>query len=228
MRDLILQLSKSSIYSTKPMDKVQSTLDALSADSKNGSKAFDNLSSSASSAGTSFSELAGYARSMDSSLKTLNSNVNAITRAMQEAGSSAGGAGAEFTRAEAILENLGNQLAILDEAQENGARSAAILAAQIRAGSKATDEEKQKIGELTGRLYDMKTGVDTEPKATATGKTPCSRPGIRFRILLCRFRVGSLRWWPLRSRALSWPVLLAPAVLYSVRYCYCSAGPVRL
>ncbi|MDQ6191558.1 hypothetical protein M3O75_17940 [Klebsiella pneumoniae] len=91
----------------KGMDKVQSTLDALSADSKNGSKAFDNLSSSASSAGTSFSELAGYARSMDSSLKTLNSNVNAITRAMQEAGSSAGGAGAEFTRAEAILENLG-------------------------------------------------------------------------------------------------------------------------
>ncbi len=68
----------------KGMDKVQSTLDALSADSKNGSKAFDNLSSSASSAGTSFSELAGYARSMDSSLKTLNSNVNAITRAMQE------------------------------------------------------------------------------------------------------------------------------------------------
>ncbi len=32
----------------KGMDKVQSTLDALSADSKNGSKAFDNLSSSAS------------------------------------------------------------------------------------------------------------------------------------------------------------------------------------
>lgn len=80
---------------------------------------------------------------MDGSLKTLNSNVNAITRAMQEAGSGASGAGAEFTRAEAILENLGNQLAIIDEAQENGARSAAILAAQIRAGSKATDEEKQ-------------------------------------------------------------------------------------
>ncbi len=174
----------------KGMDKVQSTLDALSADSKNGSKAFDNLSSSASSAGTSFSELAGYARSMDSSLKTLNSNVNAITRAMQEAGSSAGGAGAEFTRAEAILENLGNQLAILDEAQENGARSAAILAAQIRAGSKATDEEKQKIGELTGRLYDMKTGVDTGAKSHGNWKNTMQQAGYQVQDFVVQVQGG--------------------------------------
>ena len=82
----------------KGMDKVQSALDALSADSKSGSKAFENLSSSASGTGSSFSELAGYARSMDGSLKTLNSNVNAITRAMQEAGTGASGAGSEFRR----------------------------------------------------------------------------------------------------------------------------------
>lgn len=163
----------------KGMDKVQSALDALSADSKSGSKAFENLSSSASDTGSSFSELAGYARSMDGSLKTLNSNVNAITRAMQEAGSGASGAGSEFTRAEAILENLGNQLAILDEAQENGARSAAILAAQIRAGSKATDEEKQKIGELTGRLYDMKTEVDTGAKSHSNWKNTMQQAGYQ-------------------------------------------------
>ncbi|WP_142885226.1 hypothetical protein, partial [Klebsiella pneumoniae] len=84
---------------------------------------------------------------------------------MQNAGTSTAGVGSEFTRAEAILESLGNQLAVLDEAQENGARSAAVLAAQLRAGSKATEEEKQKIGELTGRLYDMKTGVDTGAKS---------------------------------------------------------------
>ena len=50
-----------------------------------------------------------------------------------------GGASNEFSRADSIIEALGNQLAILDEAQENGARSAAMLAAQLRAGSKATD-----------------------------------------------------------------------------------------
>ena len=174
----------------KGMDKVQSTLDALSADSKNGSKAFDNLSSSASSAGTSFNELAGYARSMDGSLKSLNTNVNAITRAMQNAGTSTAGVGSEFTRAEAILESLGNQLAVLDEAQENGARSAAVLAAQLRAGSKATDEEKQKIGELTGRLYDMKTGVDTGSKSHGTWKNSMQQAGYQVQDFIIQVQGG--------------------------------------
>lgn len=174
----------------KGMDKVQSTLDALSADSKNGSKAFDNLSSSASSAGTSFNELAGYARSMDGSLKSLNTNVNAITRAMQGAGTSTAGVGSEFTRAEAILESLGNQLAILDEAQENGARSAAVLAAQLRAGSKATDEEKQKIGELTGRLYDMKTGVDTGAKSHGSWKNSMQQAGYQVQDFIIQVQGG--------------------------------------
>ncbi|HHT0464591.1 TPA: tail protein (tape measure) [Raoultella planticola] len=174
----------------KGMDKVQSTLDALSADSKNGSKAFDNLSSSASSAGTSFNELAGYARSMDGSLKSLNTNVNAITRAMQNAGTSTAGVGSEFTRAEAILESLGNQLAVLGEAQENGARSAAVLAAQLRAGSKATDEEKQKIGELTGRLYDMKTGVDTGAKSHGTWKNSIQQAGYQVQDFIIQVQGG--------------------------------------
>ena len=174
----------------KGMDKVQSTLDALSADSKNGSKAFDNLSSSASSAGNSFNELAGYARSMDGSLKSLNTNVNAITRAMQGAGTSTAGVGSEFTRAEAILESLGNQLAILDEAQENGARSAAVLAAQLRAGSKATDEEKQKIGELTGRLYDMKTGVDTGAKSHGSWKNSMQQAGYQVQDFIIQVQGG--------------------------------------
>ncbi|EMB3264150.1 MAG: tail protein (tape measure) [Klebsiella michiganensis] len=174
----------------KGMDKVQSTLDALSADSKNGSKAFDNLSSSASSAGTSFNELAGYARSMDGSLKSLNTNVNSITRAMQNAGTSTAGVGSEFTRAEAILESLGNQLAVLDEAQENGARSAAVLAAQLRAGSKATEEEKQKIGELTGRLYDMKTGVDTGAKSHGTWKNSVQQAGYQVQDFIIQVQGG--------------------------------------
>lgn len=85
-------------------------------------------------------------------LRKLNTNVSGIARAMEEARSGTGGANSEFNRAESIIEALGNQLAVLDEAQENGARSAAVLAAQLRAGSKATDEEKQKIRALTPRL----------------------------------------------------------------------------
>ena len=172
------------------MKTVEKALDDLSSNSKGGSKAFDSLGNSAEGAGAAFGELTGYARSMDSSLKTLNSNVNAITRAMQEAGSSAGGAGAEFTRAESILESLGNQLAILEEAQENGARSAAMLAAQIRAGSKATDEEKQKIGELTGRLYDMKTGVDTGAKSHGNWKNTMQQAGYQVQDFVVQVQGG--------------------------------------
>lgn len=170
--------------------KINQALGTLDSSARTSGKGLDNLDKSADQTGAAFSELTGYARSMDGTLKTLNSNVNAITRAMQEAGSSAGGAGAEFTRAEAILENLGNQLAILDEAQENGARSAAILAAQIRAGSKATDEEKQKIGELTGRLYDMKTGVDTGAKSHGNWKNTMQQAGYQVQDFVVQVQGG--------------------------------------
>lgn len=120
----------------------------------------DNLDKSTAQTGAGFTELVGYANSMDNQLRKLNTNVSGIARAMEETRSGTGVASSEFSRAESIVEALGNQLAVLDEAHENGASSAAILAAQLRAASKATDEEKQKIGDLTGRLYDMKTGVE--------------------------------------------------------------------
>lgn len=169
-------------------------LDKLDAAAQQSGKGMDNLDQSASQTGSAFTELAGYANSMDNQLRKLNTNVSGIARVMEEARSGTGGANSEFNRAESIIEALGNQLAVLDEAQENGARSAAVLAAQLRAGSKATDEEKQKIGELTGRLYDMKTGVETGAKGTGARKTACNRPGTVFRTLSFRFRVASPRW----------------------------------
>ncbi|MBS8948111.1 tail protein (tape measure) [Escherichia coli] len=85
---------------------------------------------------------------------------------------------------------MGNQLAVLDEAQENGARSAAVLAAQLRAGSKATDEEKQKIGELTGRLYDMKTGVETGAKGTGAWKNSMQQAGYQVQDFIIQVQGG--------------------------------------
>ncbi|MDO2024011.1 tail protein (tape measure), partial [Escherichia coli] len=99
-------------------------------------------------------------------------------------------ASSEFSRAESIIEALGNQLAVLDEAQENGARSAAVLAAQLRAGSKATDEEKQKIGELTGRLYDMKTGVENGAKGTGNWKTSMQQAGYQVQDFIVQVQGG--------------------------------------
>ncbi|EPH6691491.1 tail protein (tape measure) [Escherichia coli] len=143
------------------------------------SKTLDSLDQNTLQTGKSIDAMAAYSRSMDSSLKTLNTSVTAIAKAMLEAKNNTSGAGSEFSRAEAIIEGLGNQLAILDEAQENGARSAAILAAQLRAGSKASDEEKQKIGELTGRLFDMKAASDTGTKGHGNWKNSMQQAGYQ-------------------------------------------------
>ena len=112
-------------------------LGKLDSAAQQSGKGMDSLDQSTSQTGAAFTELAGYASSMDNQLKKLNTSVSGIARAMVEARSGAGGASNEFSRADSIIEALGNQLAVLDEAQENGARSAAVLAAQLRAGSKS-------------------------------------------------------------------------------------------
>ncbi|HCA5514957.1 TPA: tail protein (tape measure) [Klebsiella variicola] len=165
-------------------------LDKLDAAAQQSGKGMDNLDQSASQTGSAFTELAGYANSMDNQLRKLNTNVSGIARAMEEARSGTGGASSEFSRAESIIEALGNQLAILDEEQENGARSAAVLAAQLRAGSKATDEEKQKIGELTGRLYDMKTGVENGAKGTGSWKSSMQQAGYQVQDFIIQVQGG--------------------------------------
>lgn len=165
-------------------------LDKLDAAAQQSGKGMDNLDQSASQTGSAFTELAGYANSMDNQLRKLNTNVSGIARAMEEARSGTGGTSSEFSRAESIIEALGNQLAVLDEAQENGARSAAVLAAQLRAGSKASDEEKQKIGELTGRLFDMKTGVETGSKSHGKWKTSMQQAGYQVQDFIVQVQGG--------------------------------------
>lgn len=165
-------------------------LDKLDAAAQQSGKGMDNLDQSASQTGAAFTELAGYANSMDNQLRKLNTNVSGIARAMEEARSGTGGASSEFSRAESIIEALGNQLAVLDEAQENGARSAAVLAAQLRAGSKATDEEKQKIGELTGQLFDMKRTADTAAGGNKGWKTSMQQAGYQVNDFIVQVQGG--------------------------------------
>ncbi len=169
---------------------VQNALSQIDSSTKKTGQELDGLDNSTSQTGAAFTELAGYANSMDNQLRKLNTNVSGIARAMEEARSGTGGASSEFSRAESIIEALGNQLAVLDEAQENGARSAAVLAAQLRAGSKATDEEKQKIGELTGRLYDMKTGVENGAKGTGSWKTSMQQAGYQVQDFIVQVQGG--------------------------------------
>ena len=165
-------------------------LDKLDNAAQQSCKGMDNLDQSASQTGAAFTELAGYANSMDNQLRKLNTNVSGIAKAMEEARSGTGGANSEFNRAQSIIEALGNQLAVLDEAQENGARSAAVLAAQLRAGSKATEEEKQKIGELTGNLFDMQRATTTSTGGNKSWKSSMQAAGYQVQDFIVQVQGG--------------------------------------
>lgn len=143
-------------------------LDKLDAAAQQSGKGMDNLDQSASQTGSAFTELAGYANSMDNQLRKLNTSVSGIARAMEEARTGTGSTTSEFNRANAVIEALGNQVAILEEAQVNGARSAAVFASQLRAGANATEEEKRTIAELAGAFYDMKASSDAAAKSAAS------------------------------------------------------------
>jgi hypothetical protein len=169
---------------------VQNALSQIDSASNKTGKELDGLDKSTSDTGSAFSELAGYANSMDNQLKKLNTNVSGIARAMAEAKSGTGAASSEFSRAEAIIEGLGNQLAILEEAQQGSARSAAILAAQLRAGSAATEQEKKAIGDLTGRLFDMKNSVDTGTKSHGKWKGSMQQAGYQVQDFIVQVQGG--------------------------------------
>lgn len=143
-------------------------LDKLDAAAQQSGKGMDNLDQSTSQTGSAFTELAGYANSMDNQLRKLNTSVSGIARAMEEARTGTGSTTGEFNRANAVIEALGNQVAILEEAQVNGARSAAVFASQLRAGANATEEEKRTIAELAGAFYDMKASSDAAAKSAAS------------------------------------------------------------
>lgn len=165
-------------------------LDKLNNAAQQSGKGMDILDQSASQTGSAFTELAGYANSMDNQLRKLNTNVSGIAKAMEEARSGTGGASNEFNRAQSIIEALGNQLAVLDEAQENGARSAAVLAAQLRAGSKASEEEKQKIGELTGQLFDMQRKTQTSAGGNKNWKSSMQQAGYQVQDFIVQVQGG--------------------------------------
>ncbi|GHD90737.1 MULTISPECIES: tape measure protein [Pseudocitrobacter] len=73
-----------------------------------------------------------------------------------------------------MMEALGNEIAILEEREKKGARSAVILAAELRAGANATAAQRKEISALTGQLYDMKQAQDKASSSTGFLKTGLS------------------------------------------------------
>lgn len=184
------QLLKANKQVDKFLSQLQSSFDGAD-------KAADNLGGTLKQAGSAIDDTSSAAGGMaknvaavEGAIGKLNTNINSLTRAILESRSGVSGASSEFSRAESIIESLGNQLAILEEQQEGSARGAAILAAQLRAGSNATEAEKKTIADLTGRLYDMKNGTEAGAKGTKNWKSTMQQAGYQVQDFIVQVQGG--------------------------------------
>lgn len=176
---------------------IDATLSKMAASSDGASSAVKATSQSAESANQVIDALNQQLAMMQQqqqqaavSTGRLETSINAVTTAIRELGTSTGGAGASISGTERLIESLGNQVAILEEQMENGARSAAILAAQLRAGDGATDAQKAKIAELTGRLYDMKNGTESAGKSTNGFRNALQQGGYQVQDFIVQVQSG--------------------------------------
>lgn len=122
---------------------------------------------------------------MGDSAERTSGRVKRLDSASQNAGKSLVRAANDGSQAAKMMESIGNEIAILEERQQKGARAAVILAAELRAGSGATAAQRKEIATLTGQLYDMKKAQDgatssTERAAASSSKVEMalSRVGI--------------------------------------------------
>jgi hypothetical protein len=176
---------------------IDATLSKMAASSDGATSAVKSTSQSAESANQVIDALNQQLAMMQQqqqqaavSTGRLETSINAVTSAIRELGTSTGGAGASISGTERLIESLGNQVAILEEQMENGARSAAILAAQLRAGDGATDAQKAKIAELTGRLYDMKNGTESAGKSTNGFRNALQQGGYQVQDFIVQVQGG--------------------------------------
>lgn len=203
-KDTLDDIGSSASGAGKRLDSLQSDLRSVSQSSNqvanNTGKlasGMDTLNTSVSGVAQAIQQAVAIQNMQTISLAQLNAGMNSLVAAansmasaMASAGSSTTTSTQSYTRAESAIEGLGNQIAILEEANENGARSAAILAAQLRLGADASDAQKAEIAQLTGTLYDMKNGVDTGGKSVGSWKSQMQQAGYQVQDFIVQVQGG--------------------------------------
>lgn len=97
----------------------------------------------------------------------MESGFSKIDKAAEKTGKTLIRAADDASDAAKIIERLGNEIAVLEEANEGGAKSAAMLAAQLAASGDASQKQKEEIGALAGKLYDLRAAVKEAAKASS-------------------------------------------------------------
>lgn len=101
----------------------------------------------------------------------LRTAIKEAAKASSELDKQASKQASNSARLRSITQDLSKQIAVLKEEQRNGARSAAMLSARLQAGSSATAAQRKEIGELAGKLYDLKSAQDQASESSSGLKT---------------------------------------------------------
>lgn len=181
----------------KIVSSIDATLKDMASSSKNAASSVEATTSSVTGAEQVIAALNQQLAQMQQAQVSANAtglalqnSVNQVTQAIRALGAQSTETGGSISGIDRMIEGLGNQIAILDEQAEKGARSAAILAAQLRAGDSATDAQKAKIAELTGRLYDMKNSTEVAGKSTGNFKNALQQSGYQIQDFVVQVQGG--------------------------------------
>lgn len=181
----------------KIVSSIDATLKDMASSSKNAASSVEATTSSVTGAEQVIAALNQQLAQMQQAQVSANAtglalqnSVNQVTQAIRALGAQSTETGGSISGIDRMIESLGNQIAILDEQAEKGARSAAILAAQLRAGDSATDAQKAKIAELTGSLYDMKNGTEAAGKSTGNFKNIMQQGGYQIQDFIVQVQGG--------------------------------------
>lgn len=102
-------------------------------------------------------------------------NMDGLERSASKTGKAVARAADDASQAAKIMERLGNEIAVLEEANQNGARSATVLAAQLIAAGDASEAQTKEIGNLAGKLFDVKSAASESAKAMSANAAAMQR-----------------------------------------------------
>lgn len=102
-------------------------------------------------------------------------NMDGLERSASKTGKAVASAADDASQAAKIMERLGNEIAVLEEANQNGARSATVLAAQLIAASDASEAQTKEIGNLAGKLFDVKEAAAESAKSVTANAAAMQR-----------------------------------------------------
>lgn len=160
--------------SESAISSLEGELSVLNAEMIEGSRSAAILSAQMKAGNGATDEQKARISQLAGQLYDLKYAQNASAKASSEAAKQAAQQANDAARLRSISLSLTQQIAVLNEEQKNGARSAAMLSARLQAGSSATAAQRKEIGELAGKLYDLKQAQNQTAKSSVGLKTGLS------------------------------------------------------